>query len=191
MVRVSRTGIVSPRISVFLPSHNKGGFAVEAVRSVMEQDYDSWELWILENSTDNGRTRQLLRKFTDLSDPRVIYEDIDLPQEVRDNCAPCAYLLNQYYPLANGEVIMYVSDDDLFMPGVFRETMQYFDDNPEHHALYFHLARTIAKNPGEGTLWRERWSGIKADVPRGEGQVDCSIDGGQIAYRKQDRKSVV
>jgi glycosyltransferase involved in cell wall biosynthesis len=175
---------VSPRISVFLPSYNKGGFAVEAVRSVLEQDFDDYELWILENSTDDGRTRQLLRKFTDLDDPRVIYEEIDLPAEIRNKYYACPYLLNQYYPLANGEIILYVSDDDLFMPGLFKEVDSYFDSNPEHDAVYFSLARTTAYNPGEGKSWRERWAGIRADIPRTAGQVDCSIDGGQVAYRK-------
>ena len=176
---------MSPRISVFLPSYNKGGFAVEAARSVLGQDFTDFELWIMENSTDDGRTRKLLRKFADLSDPRVIYEEIDLPAAVRNRHAPCPYLLNQYYPLANGELILYVSDDDLFMPGIFREVVSHFDDNPEHDAAYFHLARTSAYSPGEGKSWRQRWAGIAADVPRTAGQVDCFIDGGQVAYRKR------
>lgn len=175
---------MSPRITVFLPSHNKGGFAVEAARSVFEQDFDDWELWILENSTDDGRTRKLLRKYVDLDDPRVIYEDIDLPAAIRNEFHACPYLLNQYYPLANGEIIFYISDDDLFMPGVFRTVVDYLDSNPAHHAVYFHLARTSADSPGEGKLWRERWSGIAADAPRAAGQLDCFVDGGQIAYRK-------
>lgn len=175
---------MSPRISVFLPSHNKGGFAVEAARSVLHQDFTDFELWILENSTDDGRTRKLLRKFTDLDDLRVNYEEIDLIQGIRDTKAPCPYLLNQYYPLANGEIILYLSDDDLFMPGIFREVVNYFDSNPEHDALYFHMARTIAENPGDGTSWNDRWAGISADFPRTAGALDCCIDGGQAAYRK-------
>jgi glycosyltransferase involved in cell wall biosynthesis len=175
---------VSPRISVFLPSHNKGGFAVEAARSVFDQDFEDWELWILENSTDDGRTRRLLQKFVDLGDPRVNYEEIELPSEIRANRAACAYINNQYYPRANGDIIFYVSDDDLFMPGVFRAVVAHLDENYGHDAVYFHLARTTARNPGEGKLWRERWAGIKADIPRDHNAVDCQIDGGQVAYRK-------
>lgn len=175
---------MSPRISVFLPSHNKGGFAVEAARSVLEQDFTDFELWIMENSTDDGRTRKLLRKYVDLDDPRVIYEEITVPEDIRDTKAPCPWLLNRYYPLANGEIILYVSDDDLFVPGIFRAVVNHLDEHPEQDAVYFHLARTTAKVPGEGKSWRERWAGIAADAIRGENVVDCCIDGGQIAYRK-------
>lgn len=175
---------MSPRISVFLPSHNKSGFAVEAVRSVMEQDFEDFELWIVENSTDDGRTRNVLRKFGNLTDPRVIYKEFDLAADIRNKYHACPYLLNQLYPQANGELIFYVSDDDLFLSGIFRKVTDYFDENPEHEAVYFNLARTTARNPGEGKLWRERWAGIKADAPRTAGALDCCIDGGQIAYKK-------
>lgn len=181
---------MSPRISVFLPSYNKGGFSVEAVRSVLDQDFTDFELWILENSTDDDRTRRLIRKFTDLNDPRVIFEEITVPEDIRATHAPCPWLLNQYYPRANGEIILYLSDDDLFMPGVFREVANYFDANPGHDALYFSLARTSATSPGKGTSWSERWAEITADVPRTAGALDCCIDGGQAAYRKSVLDSI-
>lgn len=173
-----------PRISVFLPSHNKRGFAVEAVKSVFAQDFTDWELWILENSTDS-KTRNLLSKFTDLSDPRVRYVEVDLTPEIRRAHWPAPYLLNQYYPKANGEIIMYISDDDLWVPGIFRHVVNHFDANPDHEAVYFDFARTRAPQPGTGTRWDESFMFIEANEPRGSGQVDCQIDGGQVAYKKQ------
>jgi len=173
-----------PKISVFLPSYNKGGFAVEAVRSVFMQSYQDWELHILENSTDD-RTRGILRKFTDLDDIRVIYHEIDVENEIRQEHIVCPWLLNLHYPHARGEIILYLSDDDLFMPGLFQAVASHFDNYPEHDAVYFHLARTVAHQPGTGASWAERWAGIGADAPRGAGQVDCIIDGGQVAYRKR------
>lgn len=172
------------KLTVFLPSHNKGGFAVEAVRSVTGQDYPDWELQVLENSTDDGRTRSLLRKFADLADPRVVYREIDVPQEIRRQYVACPWLLNRYYPQAGGDVILYLSDDDLFMPGLFSEVAAHFTAHPEHDALYFHLARVTAKTPGEGRNWDGNWHEAGAHVPRGAGQLDCIIDGGQVAYRK-------
>lgn len=172
------------KLSVFLPSHNKGGFAVEAVRSVQDQDFGDYELWILENSTDDGRTRNLLRKYTDLPDPRVRYCEIDLADEIRQQHIAVAYILNEYYPKAQGEVILYLSDDDIFMPGLFRSVADYFDANPTRDALYFNLARTIAHSAGQGISWGSRWLGIDADIVRGETRLDCKIDGGQVAYRK-------
>lgn len=176
---------MSPRISVFLPSHNKGGFCVEAIRSVFQQSFEDWEFHILENSTDDGRTRRIIKKYVDLEDPRVHYLEIDVQDEIRQTHVVCPWLLNMHYPHANGEIIMYISDDDLFMPGLFRTVVSYFDNYPERDAVYFNMARTVARQPAHGTMWAERWSGIAADAPRGVGQVDCIIDGGQVAYRKR------
>lgn len=174
-----------PKISIFLPSYNKGGFAVEAVRSVFVQSYQDWELHILENSQDDGKTRNLLKKFTDIGDPRVIYHEIDVETEIRQQHVVCPWLLNIHYPHARGEIIMYLSDDDLFQPGLFTAVVSYFANYPERDAIFFNMARTVAHAPGTGISWAERWMGIEADAPRGSGQVDCIIDGGQVAYRKR------
>src|ERR1700761_9304658 len=130
----------NPRISVFMPSYNKRGFAVEAVRSVLGQDFGDWELWILENSQDDGKTRSILFNNLPLhEDHRIHYEEIELNDEVRSQHWPAPYLLNQYYPRANGEIIMYISDDDLFMPGLFRAVVDYFDEHTDRNCLYFNL----------------------------------------------------
>lgn len=184
MVRHARERPVSPYFSVFMPSYNKRGFGVEAARSVLDQDFEDWELWVLENSTD-GRTRSILRNFLPTDDPRIHFEVIDLDVEIRANYSPAAYLDNRWYPKANGEIILYISDDDLFMPGLFSSISSYFNNYPDREAVYFHLARTRAVRPGTGTTWGERFAGIPADLPRGAGEVDCQIDGGQVAYRKQ------
>lgn len=173
-----------PKISVFILSHNKNGFVQEAIASVMDQAFTDFELWIVENSTDVV-TRDALREylFSDGHDPRVIYSEIEVPAAVRRSMyAPC-WLLNNYYPQAQGEIILYLSDDDLFMPGLFGAVAYFFEEHPEHSAMYFDLARTNAPAPGHGTDWNSRFAGIGADIPRGYGQVDCQIDACQIAYR--------
>lgn len=172
-----------PRISVFMPSYNKRGFGVEAARSCLTQDFTDWELWIMENSTD-GKTRDVLKKYLPMDDPRIIYEDIDLSPKIRAKHWPAPYLNNMYYPLANGDIIMYISDDDLFMPGLFRAVVDYFDEHRDRHALYFPLVRTRAAAPGQGTKWSDAFAQIPVDYIRNDNEVDCCIDGGQIAYRK-------
>lgn len=173
-----------PRISVFMPSYNKRGFAVEAIRSVFSQSFTDWELWIMENSTDGGKTRNVIKKYVPMDDPRLRYEEIELSEEVRENYWPAPYLNNLYMPQANGDIILYISDDDLFMPGLFQSVVDYFDEHQDRHALYFHLVRTRAYAPGQGTKWNEAFAFIWADRMRDVNTLDCQVDGGQIAYRK-------
>ena len=173
------------KISVFMPSYNKGGFAVEAVQSVIAQDdkHKDWELWLMENSTDT-KTRKLLKTFALGEDPRIKYLELDLGPEIRDYHAIAPYLMNKYYRQATGDIIMYLSDDDLFMPYLFRFVSDHFEDHPLDEAVYFDMARTNATRPGTGTTWSEAFASICASVPRVKGHLYCQVDGGQVAYRK-------
>lgn len=172
------------KLSVFLLSHNKNGWVQEAVASILGQDYDDYELWIIDNSTDD-RTCADLEDYLDIDagpDPRVIFIRHDVPADVRTNLYVPSWLLNQYYPRATGDVILYLSDDDLFVPGIFRAIVTAFEENPDWSALYFALSRITVNQPGE---FPAPWMVISAEVPRGSGEVDCCIDGGQVAYRKE------
>lgn len=173
------------KLSVFVLSHNKNGFVQEAIASILDQDYEDFELILIDNSTD-GVTRESLVRFLDATyadDPRIEYTEVEVPDEVRRTWYVPSWLLNRYYPQATGDVILYLSDDDLFVPGLFSAVATAFEDNVGWKALYFHLARTIARNPGEGMTWDSRFTGIPADCIRGDGEVDCQIDACQIAYR--------
>lgn len=177
---------MKPKVSVFLPSFNKHGFCVEAIESVLAQDDPRWEFWIMENSTD-GFTREVIREKTPvLRDPRIIYEEIDVPREIRETRYVTTWLLNKYYPYARGDIIAYVSDDDLITPSCFGKCTRYFDAHPECDVAYFGLRVSRAREPGEGHdgPWANE---IPALLTRGKGgdtrYVDCQIDGGQIVHR--------
>lgn len=176
-----------PRVSVFLPSYNKHAYCVEAVQSILDQDDPRWELWIMENSTDS-RTRSVLRDHLPAleSDPRIIYEEMTIPDDVRRTWYVTPWLLNKYYAHARGDIIAYLSDDDLFTPGCFGTFTRYFDAHPECDVAYCGLRVSRAAVPGEGRTapWANE---IPALLTRGKGGdtrfVDCQIDGGQMMHR--------
>ena len=174
-----------PKLSVFLLSHNKNGYVQEAVQSVLDQDYVNYELHILENSTDDTTALALLSYLYGRDSNQLItFWDVDVPEEVRATKYVPAWLINNYYPYASGDdVILYLSDDDLFAPGIFRAVAGAFACNPTLDALYFTLLRVHAQAPGQP--YSAPWMVIAAAEPRGAGQVDCQIDGGQVAYRKK------
>jgi hypothetical protein len=174
------------RISCFLPSHNKGDYVIDALASIFSQDYNAWELFIVENSTDGGHTRGLIKDYLGsyLDDPSVHYHELDDLDEERGKFYITAWLMNMYYPKANGDIIFYLSDDDVLDPKIFGRIVRHFDENPEIDALYFHLARGFVKDPGEGiNMESSNYPPILADIIRGPDDVDCQIDGGQVAYR--------
>jgi glycosyltransferase involved in cell wall biosynthesis len=167
--------------SVFLPSYNKRLLAVEAIESVLAQDHEDFELWVLENSTD-GVTRDLVCEAT-ADDPRVSCEHIDLTDGDRAAAYPPAMLLNRYYPKACGRYIFYLSDDDLLEPQCLSRVIEFMEADPARQVCYFSL-RIEAFRSGEFV----QEGGIAAEGPMGFGTdspiVDSRIDGGQIAHTK-------
>jgi len=169
----------APLASVFLPSYNKPDYVAEAIGSVLDQDCGDFELWVLENSTDD-RTRKVIGPL--LGDPRIRYLELDIPAAQRESCYITSQLLNTFYPRAEGRFIFYLSDDDLLQPGCVAEVTRFLEEDPARGVCYFSQRQVV---------WRDGcWQDclvIAADQPRGTGTqmvtVDCHIDGGQIAYR--------
>jgi len=54
-----------------MPSFNQANYIAEAVRSVLAQDDPDWELWIVDNSTDN--TPEVVAEF---ADPRIQFRHV-------------------------------------------------------------------------------------------------------------------
>ena len=172
-----------PLASVFLPSYNKPGYAPDAARSVLAQDYPHLEFWVLENSDDGGETRRALAPVL-AGDPRVIYEEIGLTPAERSECYVTSMLLNRYYGKANGTYIFYVSDDDMLDPGCVSTCVAFMEEDPgRRRVCYFGLVSYNVDAAGGqavcNTIPADRLRGLGSDQP-----VDCAIDGGQIAHRK-------
>lgn len=169
-----------PRTSIFMPSYNKGAYILDGIRSIQAQTDPLWELWIMDNSTDDV-TRPLIREVI-RGDERIIYDELTIDDETRARVHPMPYLLNKYYGQAEGEYILYISDDDLLEPEVLQRATGYLDANPELGACYFHLRLAVVTEPGQVGPFDDR--GIRADWVRGPGMCDCQVDGGQLIHRK-------
>ena len=174
---VARTPV---KASVFLLSYNKKGFALDALRSVLSQSHQDYELWVLENSTDN-ETRTVIKDSGLLNDPRIKYIELDIDQAVRDSAYVPAWLLNRYYPKANGEYIFYLSDDDVLEWNCLSKCVAHLDEHPEQYVCYFTLLIAGITEPGSSLI---PFGCARADLIRTSGQLDGKVDGGQVVHRK-------
>ncbi|MCX6713439.1 MAG: glycosyltransferase [Candidatus Vogelbacteria bacterium] len=91
-----------PRVSVCLPTYNRGRFIAQAIDSVLKQSFTDWELIIVDDgSTDN--TEFVIAPF--LSDPRITY----LKNEVNRHIS---FTRNRALDKARGEYIAVLDSDD-------------------------------------------------------------------------------
>ncbi len=116
----------NPKITVTMPAYNASKYINEAIKSVLDQDYESFELLILDDgSTDN--TWDVIQKYK--KDPRVrIYRN-------KKNTGGGA-ARNKTIRLAKGKYISFCDADDLMLPGNLKTLSQYLDNHPKIGMVY-------------------------------------------------------
>jgi hypothetical protein len=107
-------------VSIGLPVRNGERHLSEAVRSVLDQQYDRLELVISDNASDDG-TEEICRQFA-RSDPRVRYHR--QPQNI--GLVPN---FNAVLHLARGAYLKWLGDDDWLTPAFVSRCVEALDDD--------------------------------------------------------------
>ncbi|MGX5689286.1 glycosyltransferase [Arcticibacter tournemirensis] len=112
------------RFSVIMPTYNQSSFIRRAIKSVIDQTHNGWELIIVDDgSTDN--TKGLVMDF--LVDPRISY--------IRNNeNKGLGYSINKGFEAAKYNLISYLPSDDIYYPNHLIIFVELFKKLPQ--ALY-------------------------------------------------------
>ena len=143
-----------PLVSVVIPAYNHGKYLDAAIRSILEQDYPRVELIVIDDgSTDN--TREILTKY----EGRFHFES----QPNRGQVAT----LNKGWLMSHGEILAYLSADDLLLHGAIRNAVRCLEENADAVLTYcdFNLIdpRSAFMDLNEAACWsRDR----RASRPR-------------------------
>lgn len=94
-------------ISVIMPLYNNEKYVIEAIRSVINQTYEDWELIIINDaSTDNSKF--IVQKFLEEEkDNRIIFIDLKENKGV-------SFARNLGMRKAKGEYISFLDSDDFW-----------------------------------------------------------------------------
>lgn len=103
-------------VSVLLPVYNGEATLREAIESVLEQDYEPFELVIVDNASTDG-TANIIAEYRNDRRMRVVRNDYTLPR--LDNFV-------KVFDLASSESswLKFVGDDDRLLPGCLREMVR-------------------------------------------------------------------
>lgn len=114
----------APLVSVIMPAYNAELYVLEAVRSVLDQDYEPVEILLIDDgSTDN--TVEWVRREA----PQV--------KVVQQANAGVAAARNTGLRCARGELICFLDADDGWLPGKLTAQVNYLQRHPEV-GLVFH-----------------------------------------------------
>lgn len=121
------------RVSVILPTYNRGYILAEALDSVLKQSYEDFELIVVDDgSTDN--TADLVRS--------VQSEKIRYIRHQR-NCGVSA-ALNSGVSAASGEFIGFLGSDDLWKPEKLERQINFLCRHPEVDFVFSDVEIVVA-----------------------------------------------
>jgi glycosyltransferase involved in cell wall biosynthesis len=107
-----------PLVSIVIPTYNHASHLSQAIDSVLAQDYQNIELIVLDDgSTDN--TREVLEGYKN-----------KFHWETQKNMGQSS-TLNKGWEMARGEILAYLSADDLLLPQAVSKSVQCLLDNPD------------------------------------------------------------
>lgn len=110
-----------PLVSVLLPVFNGGKYLQAAVQSIIQQTYQNWELFILDDGSSDGAVDELRDLILD--DRIKIYSDgfnYGLSQR-----------LNQGIKLSKGKYIARMDADDFSFPNRFQIQIDFLENHPK------------------------------------------------------------
>jgi glycosyltransferase involved in cell wall biosynthesis len=101
----SGTVAIMPRVSVLMLTYNRPQFLGRAIRSVMDQDFEDWELIVVHDGP-NQQTAAIMQQWVE-RDPRVRYFHRDRGGNIANAC-------NYGISKARGAYIAILDDDDFW-----------------------------------------------------------------------------
>ncbi len=128
-------------VSVVIPTFNCADFLVEAIRSVLAQTYEDYEIIVVDDgSTDHAEAA--LRPFGN----RIRY--------IRQEPGGPSVARNRGILKARGELIAFLDADDLWRPTKLARQVEYLNHHPEAVLVYTDFTR--GPNPGSNNDSRLR-----------------------------------
>jgi len=111
-------------VSIMMPAYNAEKYINEAIKSVLAQTYQNWEL-IIVNDGSTDKTQEFAEAF---DDPRVLvyYQENGGEAAARNNALS----------KMQGKWVAFLDADDLFLPNHLSFTIEYLQHHPERDAVY-------------------------------------------------------
>lgn len=96
-----------PTISIVMPSFNQGAFIERSILSIINQEYPSVQLIVIDGGSTDG-TIDILKKY-----------DYFIDCWISENDRGQSDALNKGFALATGDIFGWLNSDDLYLPNAF------------------------------------------------------------------------
>jgi glycosyltransferase involved in cell wall biosynthesis len=118
------------KVTCILTSYNRPVGVAEAIASVQAQTYPNWELIIVDDNSDT-LTQTILKDIV-RTDQRCKLIQSGVREEDRFKTTRYATCINMAIPNITGDLVTYLTDDDIFYPQRFEKMVEIFKSNDIH-----------------------------------------------------------
>jgi len=168
------------KVAIVLPSFNRPTLVRKMIESVIDQTFNDWNLYIMDNSSPGfwPKMREIYVQYAE-DDPRIKIDHTEVNNSDRYEKWWCAVVINKaLFELSEGEPYIIMSvDDGIMMPRKLEVLAEFLDTHPDVSMVAGMLEIVSGKNH-EGKVWR-RHGGEK--YRSGCGKIDFL----QPMYRRE------
>lgn len=149
--RINKRNGRLPLISVIMPVYNPPVlFLDKAISTVINQVYDNWELYIVDDCSATSDVKSTIEKWARF-DKRVKYKFLDKNVNI-------SMATNYGVGMASGEYLIFLDHDDELTPDALGEVVLYLRDHPETDVLYSDDDKITPDGTRYGPQFKPDWS---------------------------------
>ncbi|MBX2907276.1 MAG: glycosyltransferase family 2 protein [Taibaiella sp.] len=143
--------VKKPKISIIVPVYNPPlSFLHDAIKSVLNQLYDNWELCISDDCSPDPQIRRLLNAYS-MKDERIKVHFREKNGHISANS-------NSALSLATGDYVLLLDHDDLLSPNCLFEVVKHINEHPEDKLIYSDEDKVDGMNVHSSPFFKPDWS---------------------------------
>lgn len=133
----------TPKVSVVITTFNRAEYLIQAIRSVLAQTYSNYEVIVIDDGSTDNTQEKLTSQITD-NRIKYIRQENRGPAEAR----------NRGIEEAISEYIIFLDDDDIWLPIILEEEVKFLDTHTNVGLVSSQLA--FINNAGQftGKVWK-------------------------------------
>ncbi len=143
-----------PKVTIAVPTYNGKEYLRETVESLLNQNYQNFEILIVDNCSDDG-TEEMIHELQRMHGKTLIYSKNE------KNLGPCGNW-NRCLEMATGKYITIFHADDIYEKNIISKEVEFLERYENCVAVFTaaDLISSTGKNIGE----RERPTRFKSDI---------------------------
>lgn len=154
--------LISPLISIVIPTYNRAGLIGKAIQSILDQSYENWELIIVDNYSDDN-TKAVIESF---NDDRILM--LFTPRT-----GSVAASRNLGVAHSNGEWIAFLDSDDWWFPQKLSYISKVIENQPD---LIYHDLQIVDSDGNALNGKKTKSRNLKTPI-----YLDLLLNGNDIA----------